>query len=345
MEENNFEDKIPEATDENEGEPVGSTEESSQEHTTIGKAFINFVRDEVIVRKKYASFLIWGKPGMGKTVSAVKLCMMLDPTFIPDFENRYIIGDQYDKLFEFLKKAAQDKEKYYGKAYLWDEIGIGARSEEHAKKEQIRITNVYQMVRYTGTILVGTLTWAALLNKALKSHIRYIIEIQSKDTNNKINFGRLTEVEYAQKYVGGELKNDLREHYPIIPEEYTKGTEDEGSSVELPHLDFRLPRKHILELIEKYENAWKTPYIERMQRETTGLNYRGDPTFYEKIAQKIMDSPETFIIKKARTEQLDKEKLMNVFGLTNKEIKQVFEKLRLTALDKGKLDFAEKLRI
>ena len=93
MEENNFEDKIPEATDENEGEPVGSTEESSQEHTTIGKAFINFVRDEVIVRKKYASFLIWGKPGMGKTVSAVKLCMMLDPTFIPDFENRYIIGD------------------------------------------------------------------------------------------------------------------------------------------------------------------------------------------------------------------------------------------------------------
>lgn len=320
-------------------------EQQEKPHRSIAKAFVEFVKDEVIERKGYASFLIWGKPGSGKTVSAVKLCMQLDPTFLDNFEDRYIIGDQYDKLFDFLKKAAADPEHYFGKAYLWDEIGIGAMSEEHAKKEQVRIAKVYQMVRFTGTILVGTLTWTKLLSGAVKSHIRYIIELQSKDAANRINFGELKEVGYGKKSMGGEIKNYLYEKSPELPEEYTVGTAFEGGSATIDHLDFHLPRQSVLDLLKKYELAWKIPYLEKMQHEEEQERQRGDPDFYDKITEKVLESPDVFLIKKARTKHIDREKLKNIFGLSNRDLRQVFEKLRLKALDTGRLEFADELRL
>ena len=322
-----------------------SEQREEKPHRSLGKAFTEFVRDEVVERKGYASFLIWGKPGTGKTVSAVKLCMQLDPTFLDDFENRYIIGDQYDKLFDFLKKAAADPKHYFGKAYLWDEIGIGAMSEEHAKKEQVRIAKVYQMVRFTGTILVGTLTWARLLSNPVKSHMRYIIEIQSKDTANNINFGDIHEVIYRKKKIGGEIKNYLDEIWPEVPERYTIGTPFEGGSTAIDHIDFHLPRKSVLELLQKYELAWKIPYLQKMQQEEENERKKEDPNFYDEVTEKILEAPQNFIIKKSRTEHIDREKLKNIFGLNNRDLRAVFEKLRLKALDSGRLEFADRLRL
>ena len=218
-------------------------------------------------------------------------------------------------------------------------------SEEHAKKEQVRIAKVYQMVRFTGTILVGTLTWARLLSNPVKSHMRYILEIQSKDTANKINFGDIHEVIYRKKKIGGEIRNYLDEIWPEVPERYTVGTPFEGGSTAIDHIDFHLPKKSVLELLQKYELAWKIPYLQKMQQEEENERKKEDPNFYDEVTEKILEAPQNFIIKKSRTEHIDREKLKNIFGLNNRDLRAVFEKLRLKALDSGRLEFADRLRL
>ena len=53
----------------------------------------------------------------------------------------------------------------------------------------------------------------------------------------------------------------------------------------------------------------------------------------------------TLGIIKSRTEHIDREKLKNIFGLNNRDLRAVFEKLRLKALDSGRLEFADRLRL
>lgn len=278
---------------------------------------IQFWRDEVLLRRKSVSILIYGEAGLGKTMAgAVPLAMKLDPTFLKNVEERYIVGDQYEKLAHYYNLP---NEYTRGKAFIWDEIGVGAYAENHSEKVVKWLARAGQISRIKYAFFIATTTSAKLVTSNVRNEFTYIMRAINKDAeHNKTIFKIWKNVQIVHQVGFGEQKIEYRLRLIRLPREYRQNTSSaEYAETTIRTYSLRLPPyekiKKVYELEERWKNSFNKKSAEEMLKATSSTSR--SESIYSTIARKIVANYDEFS-KGTRVKKLDREKIFNSFNLT-----------------------------
>ena len=313
--------------------------------------FIRYLRDEVLLRNKSVSILIYGNPGYGKTMSgAIPLAMKLDPTFLKNVEERYIVGDQYDKLAHYYMLP---NEYTRGKAFVWDEIGIGAFSESHSERIVKWLTKAGQISRIKYAFFIAVVPNPKMVTSNVRNQYEYLFEAIDKKVKTKPEElqGNLT-AEEVNKRMKGETVFRVRKNVMVVhhvkfgepkityfpqmiylPPEYREGPLSQYSNVYIDKYTIRLPPYNKIKKVYQLEDAWKTSFNKRSAEEMMKVAPIGNKDdVYAQIANKIIMNFDEYS-KGKYVKKLDREKIFAVFNLTSSsefnKIRALVEKYRI----------------
>ena len=304
----------------------------------IGKAFIKYVHDEVLERKKLGNFLIQGQGGLGKTLAgAVPLAKDLDPTFEKDVENRYFAGDQYDKIANFYDLPLNET---MGKSYIFDEIGISAYSENHAKRVVKMLSTLGQIARISYAFVIATVTDAKLVTSNIRHQYRFNLEAFDKDLLHKKTRYKLHETHqfttYNQKGEAETTYSEQKFKFPSEYPQYLKNTIYAGKSPVLGNISIKLAKEPLRTQVETLEKLWKQDYKHRQATEMRAI-IKGSKSLdvYMGIAKAVSENWNKYLIIGKNTNKLDKQKMLNDFGVTSYELHKILDKVKAIRLSQG----------
>lgn len=299
----------------------------------LARAFINYIRDRVIKYKLTADCLFYGEGGVGKTFAgAVPLAMYLDPTFEKNWQDRFIFPGQTEKLNAF---ARAPESETFGKAYIFDEFGISAYSEEHAKKEVKMLVKMWELRRRKYAFRIATLTNIDLLTSAMRHQFKFIFEAKKKNVDKGYTTYEVFEVVPADAYNSyGERETRYKERHPEIPPEYLVGTKYEGKHPVIAYIDFSVVNKSLLQKMEPVLNEWKQKLEEKLTEEAYGSN-KGSKDMYDQIAETILGDWSNYTIPTERGYEFNKIKIMHDFVLSSSEINKVIKLVLQKRRDSG----------
>jgi hypothetical protein len=298
----------------------------------IGKVLIQYIKDRVMVEKRTADCLFYGAGGMGKTFAgAVPFADELDPTFEKNWQERFIFGDQIDKYNAFLRTPDSET---LGKAYIQDELGVAAYSEEHGKKEVRNRVKTGQMRRRKYAFRISTLTDIDRLTSAIRHQQDFIFKAIDKNTKYKFTTYQCWEVQQEERYNSYGEKFTIYSERPIVPPtEYWVGTQYEGHTPHITKIDVGLVRRSLEEKIEPILNQWKEDYDRRQAEENEKIKKNKD--VYENIAREIINVWDSYALPTSQGGyELNRVKIADDFKLSRLETSHVVKRisnLRLAA--------------
>ena len=299
----------------------------------IGKVLIKYIRDRVIKYKLTADCLFYGPGGIGKTFAgAVPFALELDSTFEKNWQERFIFADQIEKYNAFLRTPDTET---FGKAYIFDELGVAAYSEEHAKKEVRQRVKTGQMRRRKYAFRLSTLTDVDRLTSAVRHQHDFIFKGISKNTAHNYTTYQCWEVVQEERYNSYGEKFTVYSERPIRPpEEYWIGTPYENHSPNITKIDISLTKKSLLAKMEPVLNKWKEEYDARQAEENESLNKKKD--IYEQVAQAIIDNWNSYALPTMRGGyELNTVKIADEFKLSRLETAKVTRLVSKKRLEAG----------
>jgi hypothetical protein len=185
---------------------------------------------EVFVKDCNATFIVIGKPGIGKSCVAQKMCLDLDPTF-----NHERICYDLDSFLELLDKGDSHGELKPGNCILFDEIVTdrGADSRSSMSRTNKIMNYVTATFRAKRLIVFYCLPSLTQLDKNIRDiNITGIFEILTKSLTRRKNYCKFTWSKYDAKtqkvfYVYPRLVNKTGQIFKI-----------KGTWIGLPPKDF-----------------------------------------------------------------------------------------------------------
>lgn len=307
------------------------------EYLKLKPIYLKYFRDEVLVRKKTATFLFYGPGGEGKTMAGVvPLAADLDPTFSADIENRYMCGDQYHKLAAFYDKPLAET---VGKAYIWDEAGLGAFSENHAMKVVKTLATLGQIARIKYAFILCTLTDIRLLTSVIRHQYRFTLRAVEKLFEEKKTKYKIRETVQSTWYNSyGEPQTVYNDRPIMLPPEYWRGTRYEDKNPVLDNFYIHLAKKELLSKIEPLEKSFKEDFNHRAAQELReGIRKKRSDDIYDSIAVAVSQKWDEYIVKLPRSQRIDKAKISEQYAVGPHEIKKILQKVQQIRLQQGYL--------
>jgi len=201
-----------------------------------------------------ASFV--GGTGSGKSFSAIRLAIELDPEFSQD----NIVFSAYDCL-----KLVNSGKLRAGSVVVYDESGVSTGNMDYQQKEVILFTKVLQTFRESNYILLFTVPSETLMVKTARNltHMRFYMQGKQMSKNKAYSI-KIPEWDYDKSFYNGQTiatvdikKPNMRkdgEFYWVNPKD------DDGNYIK--YKSFPLPPKKI---IEPYLRK-KLPFLHEVQK-------------------------------------------------------------------------------
>lgn len=300
----------------------------------IGRALFSYIKDRVLIEKMTSYCLFYGPGGMGKTFAgAVPIADYLDLTFEKNWQERFIFGDQREKYANFLDLEDKDT---FGKAFIQDEIGIAAFSEDHGTKDVKRVVKTGELRRRKYAFVLGTLTDISKLTSGVRHQFDFIFQAIQKNVKHNYTTYRVSQVVQVEQRTSYGEPFTVYNEYPVqIPREYWKGTPYEGHAPKISKIDIGLVRKSLLDKIEPVLNQWKHEYDVKIAGELRN-GTKKTPDIIENIANKISQSWDSYFVLTPRGKRhLDRQRLMNDFALSTRDVTHVLRKVQEMRLNQG----------
>jgi DNA-binding NarL/FixJ family response regulator len=253
---------------------------------------IQYIRDRVENKNKNFVMLFVGATGSGKSISALRLAEMLDPSFNIDRVN-FKAKDFMNTINKLVERSEQG-EVIKGKVIMWDEFGV-----EHNAREFMTISNrvinyFFQTSRHLNLIVIMTVPLLSFIDSSTRKLSHAVAEMQGINSRDKVATVRVKMLQ-TNVMTGKEYPKYLR---------YRR----KNKSFVSKRIKFHLPSK---ELIEQYEKKKK--------EFTTQLN--------KEIMQKLLKSEEKD--NKTTKDLTDKQKeVLNLLRVNSAE--QVAERLNIS---------------
>ena len=176
-----------------------------------------------------------GKHRVGKSVSGVLLCSILDKTFYPNLEERVVY---YPEQFMDAMKDIASK-NIIGGAIVWDEAGVGIPARSWYELSNKSINFVTQVMGYLRPIIFFVTQDMTYIDSQPRKLFHAFYECYRNSTEH--NYMKPFEIQYDKR------KGKIYYKYPRI----SRVVEDVvGSTVKLNKIKIDKPPK---ELIDRYE--------------------------------------------------------------------------------------------
>jgi hypothetical protein len=283
----------------------------------IKKNFIyRKVHNEVFEKDSNATFIIIGKPGMGKSVIAQKMCLDLDPSF-----SQERICYDIESFLDLLDKGDSNGELKPGNCILFDEIVTdkGADSRSAMSKTNKIMNYVTATFRAKRIVVFYCLPSLTQLDKNIRDiNITGIFEILHKSIAKRKNYCKFTWSKYnarTQKayYVYPRLINKKGQVFRV-----------KGVCIGLPPYEFEEEyKKKKMSYLKSNIARWNASI--RTKKKTKSEDEIKD----EAIISAIRMNPSEFIMTGRYNAFLIKEKFKlgimragHLSGFLNKELKE-----------------------
>jgi len=153
--------------------------------------FISNLRTGLVEHNQGRVILLTGLPGSGKSMTAVRICEKVDPTF--DL-SRISIGD----TVEFIKmlEAALDGKYKPGSAILGDEMGVIVPARDWNTYGNRITSQTFQIVRKLGLLIIMTTPMRRLIDVHARDMVHYYGNGRGIDYKAKRSEFKLYEIRY-----------------------------------------------------------------------------------------------------------------------------------------------------
>lgn len=201
-----------------------------------------------------ASFV--GGTGSGKSFSAIRLAIELDPEFSQD----NIVFSAYDCL-----KLVNSGKLKAGSVVVYDESGVSTGNMDYQQKEVILFTKVLQTFRESNYILLFTVPSETLMVKTARNltHMRFYMQGKQMSKNKAYTI-KIPEWDYNKSFYNGQTIATVDIKKPNMRKDgefYWVNPKDEAGNY-IKYKSFPLPPKRI---IEPYLRK-KLPFLHEVQK-------------------------------------------------------------------------------
>ena len=197
----------------------------------LGNVYIANIRYSLLEKRQNWTSAIVGKVGSGKSMGALFLAKLIDPTF--NVDRICFTAQDYLQMVKVIKP---------GQMVVWDEIGAGLGSREFATKVNRNVGKVFQTQRYKQFGCLVTLPQLNLLDKQPRELLHSIISMKKILKSYNVSLARI----YENKI--DPIKQNVRQVLPKIRI---------GNTIyKIRDFAFKIPPKGMVEEYEKRKDSF-----------------------------------------------------------------------------------------
>lgn len=198
-----------------------------------------------------------GKHRVGKSTSSISVAHALDPTFLPNLEERVVyFPDDFMRALQDIKRK-----RIIGGAIVWDEAGVGIPAREWYDTSNKSISYTLQVFgRYRPIVFFVTQDVGYIDSQARKLFHGFY---EMNRIGNKFASAKTFDVKYNKRT--GKV-------YYIYPRHHMKNGDAFGCKVIIKKINVLLPFKEMLDRYEFHSKIFKDKIVEQMQERSENYN-------------------------------------------------------------------------
>lgn len=270
--------------------------------------------------------MVTGKHRVGKSLTALAMSYMLDPTFVDNIEERIVyFPDDFMNALEDIKRKG-----IIGGAIIWDEAGVGMPAREWYDTANKSISYVLQVFgRYRPIVYFVTQDVSYIDSQARKLFHGFY---EMNRMTNKSAIAKPFDVKYNKR--NGKV-------YYVYPRYHMKHGDAYGTKLIIKRINIMRPFKEVEDRYEYHSKIFKDKIVEQMKERSekykTGEIKAKKMTQVE-IVQSLVDNKENelYLSKRSKPENIifDKDAVRIEFDVPDSQARHI---KRLAEINVNKL--------
>lgn len=200
----------------------GPTPPESIQGDHAAKQILRRVWRRLNVKNEHWMHVIVGREGSGKSLTAIKIARLIDPTFTAD----RVLFDPAELL-----RRLRDGEYEEGQMFVFDESGVGLGNRTWAEKGQVKLNQALQLIRSHNIGLIFTLPRLGELDTQAQGRLHSYYEIGSKEPGEYVT-GRWRWLDPDRVDITGKIYRKVPRYDGMKVAEVRITPPDDGALVE-----------------------------------------------------------------------------------------------------------------
>lgn len=192
---------------------TGPYPEAIAHYPRTAQVFIKRLYNRVTLHNKNCMCGFFGPTGGGKSYTAMSLLVGIYLYTYGSVEPNDIIRHISFRASEFIHNVSDQNTRRRGDAWIWDEAGVDAGTQDHATRKNKFLGQYAQTSRHQNQIVFFTLPSLGMLTPQVRKLLHYYVETVSIDEQKKMNKVKILEMQYnvrMDKLYFHRLKTNVR---------------------------------------------------------------------------------------------------------------------------------------
>ena len=267
--------------------------------------------------------MLTGKHRVGKSLTAICMSDILDPTFKENLEERVVyFPDDFMRALQVIKKK-----RIIGGAIIWDEAGVGIPAREWYDTANKSISYTLQVFgRYRPIVYFVTQDMSYIDSQARKLFHGFY---EMNRVHNKFAIAKPFDVKYNKR--SGKV-------YYVYPRYHMKNDDAYGSKVIIRKMRIARPYREIEDRYEYHSKIFKDKIVEQMQERSekykTGAIDAKRMTFQEVVDSLVAQKENVlYLSKRSKPDNVifDKDAIRHEFDIPDSQARHAKRIAEITA--------------